>query len=70
MSSTAILAQKSKLRIETARAAAKVITGITAANPAVVSSTAHGYSNGDLIVVASGGNVDAEMFSRALATLT
>jgi len=26
--------------------------------------------NGDLIVVASGGNVDAEMFSRALATLT
>jgi hypothetical protein len=31
--------------------AAKVITGITNANPAVVSCTAHGFQNGDLIVI-------------------
>lgn len=29
----------------------KTITGITAANPAVVSSTAHGYSNGDHVYI-------------------
>jgi len=37
--------------IETALAAAKTITAITKASPAVVSSTAHGYSNGDYVVL-------------------
>lgn len=32
------------------RAGAKTITGITKANPGVVTSTAHGFSNGDVIV--------------------
>ncbi|MBE9515963.1 MAG: hypothetical protein IME93_03180 [Proteobacteria bacterium] len=32
---------------------AKTITGITAANPPVVSSTAHGYSNGDWVYIGS-----------------
>lgn len=31
----------------------KTITGITQANPAVVTSTAHGYSNGDVVYIAS-----------------
>jgi hypothetical protein len=39
--------------VGTATAATKVITGITAANPPVVSSTAHGYANGDLVFIDS-----------------
>lgn len=45
----AIKSQKAKLYVSTAEAAAKTITGITAANPPVVTSAAHGYSDGDLI---------------------
>lgn len=33
------------------RQAAKTITGITQANPAVVSSTSHGYANGDQVYI-------------------
>lgn len=41
--------KKTVLRVETARAAAKAITGITAADPPVVSSATHGYANGDIV---------------------
>lgn len=34
-----------------ALAAAKTITGITAANPPVVTATAHGYANGDVVKI-------------------
>lgn len=37
--------------MQTALAAAKTITGITAANPPVVTSATHGYSNGDVIKI-------------------
>lgn len=37
--------------MESARAAAKVITAITKASTGVVSSTAHGYSNGDYVLL-------------------
>lgn len=37
----------------TTKAAAKVITAITKANPAVVTSAAHGYSNGDTVYIQS-----------------
>lgn len=47
----AIKSQGSILKIETTRAAAKTITGITAASPPVVTATAHGYSNGDIVVI-------------------
>lgn len=40
--------------VSTALAAAKTITGISNAAEAVVSSTAHGYSNGDIVLVYSG----------------
>jgi len=33
---------------------AKTVTGISNANPGVVSSTAHGYANGDIILLSSG----------------
>lgn len=38
--------------VQSALAAAKTITAITKANPAVVSSAAHGYSNGDYVLLA------------------
>ncbi len=43
--------KKTILRVETARASAKTITGITAASPANVTSAAHGYAYGDIIYV-------------------
>lgn len=45
--------QGSVLAIATAKAATKTITGITKANPAVVTSTAHGYANGDPVWIAA-----------------
>lgn len=47
----AIKSQGSLLSIETARAAAKTITGITAADPPVVTSAAHGYTNGQIVYI-------------------
>lgn len=43
--------KKTITRVETTRAAAKTITGITAANPGVVTATAHGYANGDVVYI-------------------
>jgi hypothetical protein len=43
--------------VGTATAATKVITAITAASPPVVSSTAHGYANGDLVFIDSVGGM-------------
>lgn len=40
-----------KLYMESAIAAAKTLTAITNANPGVISSTAHGYSNGDIVLL-------------------
>jgi len=44
---TAIVWKNVAVSMQSAIAAAKTITGITKANPGVVSSTSHGYSNGD-----------------------
>ncbi len=43
--------QGSLLKMESSRAAAKTITGITAADPPVVTSSAHGYANGDIVLI-------------------
>lgn len=40
------------IAMQSAIAAAKTITAITKASTAVISSTAHGYSNGDLVLLA------------------
>jgi hypothetical protein len=40
------------IAMQSALAAAKTITAVTKANPGVASSTAHGYSNGDFVVLA------------------
>lgn len=39
------------ISMESAKAAAGTITGITKANPGVVSETAHGYSDGDYVLL-------------------
>ena len=44
-----------RLYMESAIAAAKTISGITLADPGVVSSTAHGYSNGDIVLIKAQG---------------
>lgn len=49
----AIKSQTAVVKVSTATAATKVITGITAANPGVVTSTAHGYSNDDIVSIAA-----------------
>lgn len=43
--------QGTLLKMESARAAAKTITGITAADPPVVTAVAHGYDNGDIVLI-------------------
>ena len=55
------------VKMQSALAAAKTITAITKANPAVVSCTAHGYSNGDIVFVLAEGmfQVDARVFRVA-----
>lgn len=58
------------VKMQSAIAAAKTITAITKANPAVCSSTAHGYSNGDIILLLVTGmfQVDARVFRVAGVT--
>lgn len=48
-----ISAQLSTLSIETGTGAAKTITAITVGNPAIVTSTAHALSNGDVVTIAA-----------------
>lgn len=43
--------------VGTATAATKPITGVTAANPPVVTATAHGYTNGQLVFIDSVGGM-------------
>jgi hypothetical protein len=45
--------QGAYLSVGTATAATKVITAITAANPPVVTSAAHGYTNGSIVFITS-----------------
>lgn len=47
----AIKSQTTLLQVSSAAGATKTITGITKANPAVVTSTAHGLANGSVIVI-------------------
>ena len=58
------------VKMQSAIASAKTITGITKASPAVVTSTAHGYSNGDIVFLLVDGmfQVDARVFRVAGVT--
>lgn len=58
------------VKMQSAIAAAKTITAISKASPAVVSCTAHGYSNGDIVFILAEGmfQVDARVFRVASVT--
>ena len=45
------------IAMQSALAAAKTITGITKASPGVVTATAHGYSNGDVLYLSGIGGM-------------
>ena len=53
MASTAISAQGSIVNIGTATGGAKTLTAITVGAPAIATSTAHGFANGDIVTIAS-----------------
>lgn len=53
----AIKSQGLLLRMETSRAASKPITGLTNANPGVVTASANAYANGDVIYIANVGGM-------------
>lgn len=49
---------KVAVAVQTALAAAKTISAITKANPAVATSTSHGYSDGDILVLKVTGMIE------------
>lgn len=53
-----------RVAIQSALAAAKTISAITKASPGMASSTAHGYADGDFVLLASNGmfQVDSRVF--------
>jgi hypothetical protein len=53
MPSTAISAQGSKLEIGTGSGAAKTISGAAVGYPTILTSTAHGLANGDVVAIAA-----------------
>jgi predicted secreted protein len=59
MSSSAISAQGSVLAIGTGTGAAKTLTAIALGNPTILTSTAHGFANGDVVTLAGLTGTDA-----------
>lgn len=56
--------------VQTAVAAAKTITDITKANPAVATSVAHGYANGDYLVLSIQGMFQLDKIVARVAAVT
>lgn len=59
MASTAISAQGSVVAIGTGSGAAKTISGISLGNPTIITATAHGFVNGDVMTLAGLTGADA-----------
>lgn len=59
MTSTAIPAQGSILQIATGAGSAKTITGVSVGNPTILTATAHGLANGDVVTLAALTGLDA-----------
>ncbi|SPR97351.1 phage tail tube protein [Cupriavidus taiwanensis] len=59
MPSTAISAQGSKLEVSGTTGAAKTITGVAVGFPTIITSAAHGLTNGDVITLAGLTGADA-----------
>ena len=52
MTSTAISAQGSTLQVSSGNGTAKSISGIALGNPTIITATAHGFNNGDVVTLA------------------
>ncbi len=63
MTSTAISAQGSVLSIGTGSGAAKTISGISLGNPTIITATAHGFAEGDVVTLAGLTGVDASVLN-------
>lgn len=61
---------KVAVAVQTALAAAKTITAITKASPAVASSTAHGYTNGQEIKLSVSGMLEVNNMVLRVANIT
>jgi len=59
-----------KVDVQTLLASAKIITGITKANPAVASSTAHGYVVGDIVLLKIKGMIDLDYLVARVSAQT
>lgn len=59
MPSTAVSAQGTKIEIATGTGSAKSITAVAVGNPTILTSSAHGLSNGDVVALAALGGADA-----------
>jgi hypothetical protein len=63
----ALASQGTLLKIGTGSGGAKTVSGITVGNPTIITSTAHGLSNGDVVTMslftgADAGDINAESF--------
>lgn len=63
MASSAISAQGSVLAIGTGTGSAVTITGVAVGNPTIITSAAHGFNNGDVIVLAGLTGTDAALLN-------
>jgi len=71
--STAISAQNSTLQVSTGTGGAKTITGIAVGYPTIITSAAHGFSNGDVVAIAGVTGADAALlngYSWAVTNVT
>lgn len=59
MSSTAVSAQGTVVQISTGSGGAKTISGVAVGNPTILTATAHGFSNGDVVAIAALTGADA-----------
>jgi len=63
MASTAISAQGSTVQIASGTSGAKTITGVAVGNPTIITSTAHGLVNGDVVTFAGLTGTDAALLN-------
>lgn len=63
MTSTAISAQGSVLSIGTGSGVAKTISAISLGNPTIITATAHGFANGDVVTLAGLTGADAAVLN-------
>ena len=69
MPSTAISAQGSIVQIATGSGGAKTITGVAVGNPTILTSAAHGFSNGDVVTFAALTGADAALLNGLTFTV-